>query len=201
MPDQPAQPPAKLSRQQARAQERAKRDAQGWITTLNVQDPWTAKSIRGALGNRHVTRAELEQAIGISLADTSAPQPPPANSPTAEPDRITIQHVLISFAGAGTKATRTREAASLLAEETLQRARQGEAFDDLVATLTDDSAPGIYSLCNTQVAQCPAGEYPRIRMVPAFGDVGFSLAVGDIGMAPYDSTRSPYGWHIIKRLQ
>jgi parvulin-like peptidyl-prolyl isomerase len=38
-------------------------------------------------------------------------------------------------------------------------------------------------------------------MVPAFGDAGFPLKVGEIGMASYDSTKSPYGWHIVKRLK
>jgi parvulin-like peptidyl-prolyl isomerase len=38
-------------------------------------------------------------------------------------------------------------------------------------------------------------------MVPAFGNVGFSLAPGEIGMAEYDPRTSPYGWHIIKRLE
>jgi hypothetical protein len=35
------------------------------------------------------------------------------------------------------------------------------------------------------------GEYARGRMVPAFGDAGFPLKVGEIGMASYDSTKSP----------
>jgi parvulin-like peptidyl-prolyl isomerase len=38
-------------------------------------------------------------------------------------------------------------------------------------------------------------------MVPAFGDVGFALPPGQIGMAEYDPVKSPYGWHIIKRLE
>ena len=38
-------------------------------------------------------------------------------------------------------------------------------------------------------------------MVPAFGEVGFSLAPGEIGIAEYDPVKSPYGWHVIKRLE
>ena len=34
-----------------------------------------------------------------------------------------------------------------------------------------------------------------------FGDVGFELEVGEIGMADYDPEKSQYGWHIIKRLE
>ena len=46
-----------------------------------------------------------------------------------------------------------------------------------------------------------AGEYARNRMVPAFGDAGFPLQVGGIGMASYDKDKSPFGWHIVKRLK
>jgi parvulin-like peptidyl-prolyl isomerase len=44
-------------------------------------------------------------------------------------------------------------------------------------------------------------EYARGSMVPAFGNVGFTLKVGDIGIADYDPRTSPYGYHVIKRLQ
>ena len=192
----------KLSRQQRRAREREKRDANGWIAALGATDT-LAGAIRAALGNRSATRAELEDAIGMSLVGPSAAadEPAPAPPPGAEPDRVAIQHILISFAGSGTKATRTREEAAALAAATLARARQGEDFAALVQELTDDSSPGIYRLRNAGVASGPADEYPRERMVPAFGDVGFRLGVGEIGMADFDPRASPYGWHIIKRLQ
>jgi hypothetical protein len=194
---------SKLSRQQRRALEREKRDANGWIAALGATDS-LASAIRGALANRSVTRAELEEAIGMSLVDPSAAvdEAAPAPAPVrVEPERVTIQHILISFAGVGTAATRTREEAAALASATLTRARQGEDFGALVHELTDDSAPGIYRLRNTDVASSVSDEYPRERMVPAFGDVGFSLGVGEIGMANFDPKASPYGWHIIKRVQ
>ncbi|MFT4040402.1 MAG: peptidylprolyl isomerase [Thermomicrobiales bacterium] len=122
------------------------------------------------------------------------------NITPAEPERIEIQHVLISFAGTGTKARRSKDEAAALAAETLARANAGEDFDTLVRDLTDDSAPGIYRLANLGVAPAGRNEYPRNRMVAAFGDVGFGLGVGDIGVADFDPRTSPYGWHIIKRL-
>lgn len=42
--------------------------------------------------------------------------------------------------------------------------------------------------------------HPRGAMVPAFGDVGFALAVEEVGLAVYDKDASPFGWHGIKRL-
>jgi parvulin-like peptidyl-prolyl isomerase len=121
------------------------------------------------------------------------------NITPAEPDRIEIQHVLISFAGTGTKARRSQAEAAELAAATLARANAGEDFDALVRELTDDSPPGIYRLSNNGVSAA-SGEYPRNRMVAAFGNVGFGLGVGEIGMADFDPRTSPYGWHIIKRL-
>jgi parvulin-like peptidyl-prolyl isomerase len=121
------------------------------------------------------------------------------NITPAEPERIEIQHVLISFAGTGTKARRSQAEAAELAAATLARANAGEDFDALVRELTDDSPPGIYKLSNNGVSPA-SGEYPRNRMVAAFGNVGFGLGVGDIGMADFDQRTSPYGWHIIKRL-
>jgi hypothetical protein len=131
-----------------------------------------------------------------------AAAPTPAAAETKEPDHITIQHVLIGFTGSvpGKSITRTQDEAKALAEEILARAKKGENFDELVKKYTDDSAPGIYSMANKGVAPA-AGEYARGRMVPAFGDAGFPLQVGEYGMAPYDSAKSPYGWHIVKRLK
>jgi hypothetical protein len=38
-------------------------------------------------------------------------------------------------------------------------------------------------------------------MAGAFGDVGFQLEVGGIGLAEYDPSTSPFGYHIIKRTK
>jgi len=122
----------------------------------------------------------------------------------AEPDRITVQHILISFKGAIDKPglTRTRAEAEALANGLLERIKKGEDFAALVKGYTDDQNPGIYSMSNFNVKPDPTkAEYPRDRMVKAFGDVGFSLKVGEVGLASYDQVKSPFGWHIIKRLQ
>lgn len=97
---------------------------------------------------------------------------------------------------------RSREEAEELAAKLLDRARQGEDFDALVKEFTDDSHPGIYTMANLEVTpDREKNEFPRAGMVKAFGDVGFSLQVGEIGMTDYDPETSKYGWHIIKRLE
>jgi len=42
---------------------------------------------------------------------------------------------------------------------------------------------------------------PRGNMAAAFGDVGFKLKVGEVGLAEPDPEKSPFGFHIIKRLK
>jgi hypothetical protein len=121
-----------------------------------------------------------------------------------EPDRVAVQHILISFKGAIPKptVTRTREEAQKLAQEVFERAKKGEDFNSLVKQFTDDEYPGVYRMSNIGITPDPAKEeYPRAGMVKAFGDVGFSLPVDGIGMAQYDPKESKYGWHIIKRIE
>jgi foldase protein PrsA len=118
-----------------------------------------------------------------------------------EPDRVTVQHLLVSFLGAGAGATRTKAEAEKLAGELLKRADEGEDFDALEKQYSDDPAhPGIYPLVNTGVKPT-TGEYERAMMVPAFGDVAFKLRKDRLRLAPYDPQKSPYGWHILKRLR
>jgi hypothetical protein len=121
-----------------------------------------------------------------------------------EPDRVEVQHILISFEGVIPKEglTRSQEQAEELANELLKRARDGEDFDGLVEAYTDDSHPGIYRMANLNIAPDRASrEYARGGMVKAFGDVSFSLRVDEIGMTRFDPETSKYGWHIIKRLK
>lgn len=128
------------------------------------------------------------------------PTSPPAPQ-AAEPERITVQHILISFAGTRTEATRSKAEAEKLAAEVLARVKKGEDFGKLVKELSDDPGEGIYAMCNHDVKMPREGEYPRKGMVAAFGDVGFKLAVGEVGMSAHDPKASPFGWHIIKRLK
>jgi hypothetical protein len=150
--------------------------------------------------------------LGVFASCRKAEAPPPAPAPATAaapapaggPERIVVQHILIAFQGTipDAKVTRTREEAEKLAGETLSRAKAGEDFDALVKALTDDQHPGIYRMANAGVEPDAAKEeYSRTRMVKGLGDVGFSLAVGEVGMAPYDPASSKYGWHIIKRLE
>jgi hypothetical protein len=125
--------------------------------------------------------------------------------PAAEPERVTVQHILLAFKGSipgDQKVTRSREDAERLALQIFERAKAGEDFAAMVRMYTNDSYPGIYKMTNTGVMPDKSKqEYSRTGMVPAFGDVSFGLDVGGVGLAVYDPARSKYGWHIIKRLE
>jgi parvulin-like peptidyl-prolyl isomerase len=169
----------------------------------------------------HITRPVLASllllsACGSDSTMTSAAKPTepavaPAESPKpvhadmdadikalmAKPEQpdetIEIQHILIGFKGAPLmdRVTRSKDEAKALAQKVYSEVIGGANFDALVKQYTDDSAPGIYPLTK-------AG---RAGMVKGFGDVGFRLKVGEIGVSPWDAAASPYGWHIIKRLK
>jgi len=137
-----------------------------------------------------------------AFAQQGMEKKPEEKMPAKEAEHIKVQHILIGFQGSvrGKNITRTKEEAKKLAYEILERAKKGEEFAALVKQYTDDAYPGIYGMSNNGV-QPGQGEYPRNRMVPAFGDTGFPLPVGGIGIADYDPQKSPYGWHIVKRIE
>ena len=148
---------------------------------------------------------------GSKSTQTSATQTTAKATETAmptetakEPEHIRVQHILIGFTGSvpGKNITRTAEEARALAYSLVDSAKAGVSFDDLVVRHTDDSPPGIYGMSNRGVVSAgPPKEYGRDQMVPAFGNVGFKLAVGQIGVADYDPKTSPYGYHVIKRVE
>lgn len=119
-----------------------------------------------------------------------------------EPDVVVVQHVLISYKGRipGKQIDRSKREAKALAEEILERAEAGEDFNELMREYTDDRGAGVYKLVNKGLPK-PADGYQRDEMAPSFGDVAFELEVGQVGMAKYHAGLSPYGWHIIKRLE
>ena len=154
----------------------------------------------GASEPRSEPKSEPKAAAKPEPKAEQRPELMPAKLADPESEHILVAHVLVSFAGTRTKATRSKEAAEKLAYEVLARARKGEDFNKLIKDLSDDEGEGIYGLANHRVN--PVGtEFERRRMVPAFGDVGFKLEVGSIGMSVFDAQKSPFGWHIIKRLK
>lgn len=124
-----------------------------------------------------------------------------------EPEHITVDHILIGVAGARMPVERTVEEAQGIADDIGTRLTAGEDWEKLKNEFSDDppqkgpARGGPYALANNGVVATPPGEYERSGMVPGFGNVGFTLEVGEFGVAPFDAAASPFGFHIIKRVQ
>jgi len=136
------------------------------------------------------------------------PAPAPAASPRKEPDHVSVDHILVGVGGAGLPGiTRTKDDARTIAYDILERVRKGEDWAALKSGHSDDrpgpgSPPGgPYAMANRGVAKSHALEFDRAGMVAAFGDVGFRLEVGDVGIADFDARTSPFGYHLIKRVR
>ncbi len=122
-----------------------------------------------------------------------------AARPEHDADRVTVQHILIAFAGSNRSTqTRSKEEAEALAAELFQKANSGEDFATLMRNHSNDPGPGEYGMSGRSGKP---GDFPRANMALAFGDVGWRLEVGEIGVAAYDPVRSGFGWHLIKRVE
>jgi parvulin-like peptidyl-prolyl isomerase len=119
-----------------------------------------------------------------------------------QPDVVVVQHILIGFKKTvpGKKLERTKKEAAALAQELLERAQAGEDFGAMVEEYTNDRPPGIMKVTNKD-APLMANSVTRNDVVTYFGDVAFNLKIGEIALAKYHPGNSPFGWHVIKRLE
>ena len=155
-----------------------------------------------ACGDDNATPAgpSPEAALALLKADTAAFW---ARSEHQDAE-LTIQHCLVGVKGHGTKAERTAAEAEALAAEIYARAKAGEDFDLLVKNHSDDIYPCLYSM--TLGPEASPGVYLRDQVAPpALGATAWRLAVDEIGIVPFDGEaadpKSPYGWHLVKRLK
>lgn len=110
-------------------------------------------------------------------------------------DKVKVQHVLLSFVGAkrGSESKHTFDEAQKLAADVLAKARAGEDFAGLVKTFSYDQVDnGVIALTQKNRAS---------EVVKWFGDVAFRLKVGEVGIVSYNRRHSPFGWHVVKRLE
>ena len=157
------------------------------LTLLLLLTACVSKSSDNATGE--VTEKNALEAMKESILKLSS-------TPEVRDATIEVQHLLISFG-----ATRSKEEAELLAADLFAQINAGADFDALIKKHTDDSHPGIYGLTMSVNADRSKNIYARRGMVPAFGNVGWKLKVGEFGVAPFNSKESKYGWHIIKRTK
>jgi membrane-associated protease RseP (regulator of RpoE activity) len=145
-----------------------------------------------------VRRAGKEEELQVDLNGWKKP----------EPEVVTVQHCLISFATAKSPtngAKRTEEEAKRLAEEIKQRVIAGEDFGAIIKENTDDvgsknkPVPGEYKVSNTG-RPSPPGGMNKDGAQPGFGYLCYALAVGEVQIVPYNAETSAYGFHVVRRL-
>jgi hypothetical protein len=138
-----------------------------------------------------------EAALAALRADVAAIAARPEHTDTV----VEVSHILVSPAGAPRVQVkdRTPEQAEQLAAELLSRVKAGEDFESVRVSNTNDRGPPIYKLMAGP--RPTGGAYSRHQMAKGFGDVAWRLAIGEIGVAPFDAQASPFGWHIIQRVK
>ncbi len=117
--------------------------------------------------------------------------------------RVKVQHLLIARYMSDPEGRRQRLSpaeAEALAAKVWARAKAGESFDALVKEFTYDQYPGTY-LMVADKQQANQFRFAREGMIPSFGDAAWRLAVNEVGVILYDSAKSWYGYHIIKRIE
>ncbi len=124
------------------------------------------------------------------------------NPPPQDPQHIAVRYILIGFKGSvpGVIITRSKDEAEVLANEVYTRAVGGEDFVDLTETYSDSPSQDTVYAANYGV-MLRLGEYQRNTLAKAFGDCAFSLVPDSIGLAPWDSTNSSFGWYVIERIE
>jgi NIMA-interacting peptidyl-prolyl cis-trans isomerase 1 len=109
-----------------------------------------------------------------------------------EPAKVTVQHVLVKYAGAKkapATVTRTREQACLRAEEARAKLEQGSSFADVVNAYSEE--PGAATRGGS------LGPIERAHVVPPFADAAFELRAGEVSHV----VETDYGFHIILRTE
>ena len=110
----------------------------------------------------------------------------------SEPDRISVKHVLVRYAGAKRTpeaVTRTREQACLRAEEALTKLKEGMSFAQVVALYSDESGAA--------TREGSIGAIERRDVAPAFADAAFELGIKEVSAV----VETPFGFHVILRVE
>ena len=169
--------------------------------TIKIDEPATTTA-SAASPSQEATAGEAT--AGEATAGEATAGEATAGDSKTEPTHITVQHCLIGFKGSvpGKPIRRTKEEAKELATKLLEELKAGADFDEIIRKNTDDSPPGIYKMSNFGISPDARNEvFARGEMVPAFGNTGFPLQVGEYGLAEFDPKKSKYGWHIVKRVE
>ncbi len=147
-------------------------------STLATGPEWTGGGLETIGPIRAAEREEIEERERVRLAKM--------------PSRIGARHILVMHERSLQKpenVKRTREQARARAEECLAALRTGAAWEAVVGECSDE--PGAAERAGD------LGVFERGAMVKSFSDAAFQLEVNAIS----DLVETPYGFHIIQRVQ
>ena len=128
----------------------------------------------------------------IRVANREAAEALDRTELATQPDEIRARHILVMHDSSKAKpeeVQRTREKALARTQECLKKLRGGGDFAKLVAEYSDE--PGAAE------RDGDLGQFRRDVMIKAFSDAAFALEVREIS----EVIETPYGFHIIQRLQ
>ncbi|MHC4163124.1 MAG: FG-GAP-like repeat-containing protein [Planctomycetota bacterium] len=119
------------------------------------------------------------------------------------PRRLKVKQILVRWSGArGAQGVERDQAeARKLARHLTRLARRGETFQRIVATEPD---AGLEVEVLTVVADAGtrrAGEYSRADLPTALSELVFNLDVGEVGLCEFHEKESPFGWHVVMRVE
>jgi parvulin-like peptidyl-prolyl isomerase len=109
-----------------------------------------------------------------------------------EPDKITVKHVLVKFAGAKNAPAdvkRTRGEACLRALEARSRLQGGESFASVVAECSDEAGAA--------TREGSIGSIKRSDVAAPFADAAFELRPNEVSHV----VETEFGYHIILRTE
>jgi hypothetical protein len=136
--------------------------------------------------------AKLEEETKVS--DDEARKYYDEHKPTGDLDQVHVQHILLATVAMPSPtnmngAAPDPEAKRQLADQLLQRVKNGEDFAELAKQFSDD--PG------SKDKGGDLGWSERFKYVPQFEEVAWKLQPGQIS----DVVKTDYGFHIIKMLE
>jgi parvulin-like peptidyl-prolyl isomerase len=111
---------------------------------------------------------------------------------TDEPDKVTVKHVLVKYAGAKNaddKVQRPREAACLRALEARDKIREGADFAEVVKQYSDEAGAA--------TREGSIGSVSRKDVAKPFADAAFELKASQLS----DVVETEFGFHVIFRTE
>jgi len=142
--------------------------------------------VSSAASSTSTSKGESEAERCLAVADAKRQRKP------SEPDRISVKHVLVKYAGAKRApetVTRTREQACLRAAEALTKLKEGMSFAEVVRLYSEESGAA--------TRDGSIGAIERTDVAPPFADAAFELGLREVS----EVVETPFGFHLILRFE